>query len=147
MTRPAVSERRAMSEAKALAAARGPWRDPLAELEVVTSRDGVEYYLWRWTTDLDLGLAFGVYCGFPRCCVQAFCDDEFSPRGFHPVSGHRLCAYCNSGTMAPLPARPAERYGFILPPFEDFDVYVIEPSPRPEIEIRGGFPAFVSSVA
>jgi hypothetical protein len=33
----------------------------------------------------------------------------------HPVSGHVLCSACAEGPMAPLPPRPAERYGFLLP--------------------------------
>lgn len=88
----------------------------------------------------------GWYYGYPACCVEGFIerwergqagfrewldrqpwdapirgtdDDpcpEFEPRPIHPVSGHLLCDACEVGPPAPLPPRPAERYGFIRAP-------------------------------
>jgi hypothetical protein len=83
----------------------------------VTSRDGVEYFLGPpWSRSFDLGMIFGEYFGYPLCCVEAHCQRQSSPDGFHPLSGHRLCIRCDAGPMAPLPVRPADRFGLILPP-------------------------------
>jgi hypothetical protein len=57
----------------------------------------------------------GWYYGYPACCVEAFIQRPRHSRGrllLHPVSGHVLCFVCAAGPLAPLPTRPAERYGF-----------------------------------
>ncbi len=40
-------------------------------------------------------------------------DDPGPGLALHPVSGHVLCLRCAAGTPAPLPNRPARRYGLI----------------------------------
>jgi hypothetical protein len=146
-----------MREALAMASAlrpSPPWRDPLAELDVVTSRDGITYFLYRFDFGApELGHVFGAYFGYPPCCVEAFCREQSSPRGFHPASGHRLCVRCAAGPMAPLPPRPAERYGLIIPPIDGDEPpfsdkpWIEEPAPRPRIETWYGRPAEVGSAA
>jgi hypothetical protein len=59
----------------------------------------------------------GWYYGYPVCCIQAFIErglDTSRARLFHPVSGHMLCDVCARGARAPLPPRPAARYGFVV---------------------------------
>jgi hypothetical protein len=141
-----------MREALAMASAfrlRPPWRDPLAGLEVVTSRDGAPYFLYRFDFGVpELGYVFGAYFGYPPCCVEAFCREQSSPCGFHPVSGHRLCLRCAVGPMAPLPPRPGERYGLIVPPLPgETEPWIEGPAPRPRIEMWDGGPAEVDSAA
>lgn len=97
----------------------------------------------------------GWYYGYPPCCVDAFierhnrvraahrewldrqppdtpifgtADDprpEQQSRPHHPLSGHLLCLACEVGPIAPLPPRPAERYGFMR--FDDNGLPVFAP--------------------
>jgi hypothetical protein len=84
----------------------------------VADVDGVIYLALADTPDNPL-IMHGWYYGYPACCVRWFAyswahrpRDGFAPWPKHPVSGHLLCPECQAGELAPLPDRPARRYGW-----------------------------------
>jgi hypothetical protein len=82
--------------------------------------DGVEYV----TANAGHGRVIGWYYGYPACCVEHFDDMDYpiepGPRVLHPVSGHVLCPACVAGPLAPLPERPADRFGLGWPDWPDW---------------------------
>jgi hypothetical protein len=95
--------------------------------------DGITYLLVEFAEG-DLNAVMGWYYGYPPCCVEHFVADR--PRRLkagrlevavhHRVSGHLLCPVCAKGPLAPLPDRPARRYGWARW-FEDEDHPLFNP--------------------
>jgi hypothetical protein len=106
----------------------GPHPEGVLEFEL---EDGARYLVESGCEDGRRVL--GWYYGYPTCCVEAFISGRSpEPPQPHPVSGHVLCRTCSTGVPAPLPARPAERYGFIR--WYEGDAghaTVYPPTPRP----------------
>jgi hypothetical protein len=84
----------------------------LEELEL----DGITYLLVDFAEG-DWFAVMGWYYGYPPCCVEHFGAtmrrriERSEAAVHHAVSGHVLCPACAAGPSAPLPDRPARRYG------------------------------------
>lgn len=104
---------------------------------MVVERDGVAY-LADFGGPEDALRVMGWYYGYPACCIDAFVElakrylagEQQDPQPHHPVSGHVLCAACAAGPLAPLPDRPAERYGFVFSPGDPDNEEWEPPSPH-----------------
>jgi hypothetical protein len=106
------------------------WPEGVSEAVVV---DGVPYL--EDGGPVDSAVVAGWYYGYPACCVRWFVQSRAEWRaaqsaalraggsvrdvarpsfGKHPVSDHLLCPACAAGEPAPLPDRPAARYGWVF---------------------------------
>jgi len=107
------------------------WPEGVAEAVVV---DGVPYL--ADFGPVDKSIVMGWYFGYPPCCVRSYVrsrDERIAAEGVlgfdgpspsHPVSGHLLCPACAAGEPAPLPDRPAARYGWVwIDPDDDVPVF------------------------
>jgi hypothetical protein len=60
----------------------------LANLDAVPDR-AIDAGWWQWW-------ALGLHYGYPECCIEAFCADEYevSDRPLHPTGGWVMCEEC-----------------------------------------------------